>query len=67
MMTYTAKGGIPMDNERNRLENEKDGLTEADLNQPEGVDVEYSSEVADADDREAIERAEKADHRQLDK
>ncbi|WP_425589843.1 YfhD family protein [Fictibacillus fluitans] len=56
-----------MDNEKDRLENEKDGLTEADLNQPEGVDVEYSSEVADEDDREAIERAEEADNRQLDK
>lgn len=67
MMTYTAKGGIPVDNEKDRLENEKDGLTEADLNQPEGVDVEYSSEVADEDDKEAIERAEEADSRQLDK
>ncbi|MDN4075227.1 YfhD family protein [Fictibacillus terranigra] len=56
-----------MENEKNRFTNEKDGLTEADQQQPEGVDVQYSSEVADQDDREALERAEEADRRQLNR
>lgn len=43
----------------------KDGLTEADFQQPDGVDVEYSSEVADQDDLEALERAKAADRRQM--
>ncbi|SFE55238.1 YfhD-like protein [Bacillus sp. OV194] len=54
-----------MDHQKNQLNNAQDGLTEADQMQPEGVDVQYSSEVADQDDHEALERAEEADRRQL--
>ncbi|EIT84681.1 hypothetical protein A374_13355 [Fictibacillus macauensis ZFHKF-1] len=54
-----------MKREKYNNEEHPDGLTKTDLEQSAGVDVEYSAAVADEDDREALERAEAADERQM--